>query len=256
MSITIYKPVRPWETTIFNDIVMYYQDLHCNITILELTPELLKYKAVRHGVLWSSPSGTFLIDTHDNPDVLAPFHMIDTVFKMQYSPSHVYNSKVKPFVYQCKNMQMIRNSMHHPPEPRSGLFWMGNPLYGRKLWLQECKSILNEDWQERTTPEEYLQRLRTASFALNLKGNGDFCHRMFEAFAMGCPVLSTRLTNITKHQLLPDVHYFVVDKPSDVIPRYHQLIQEPDRIATVARNASIWYDNNCEFHSYMKLLPI
>jgi hypothetical protein len=102
--------------------------------------------------------------------------------------------------------------------------------------------------------EPYIEQMSTYRIALSLSGDGEFCHRDMEAFAIEVPLLRPRLRNQVHETLRENFHYVSVDiDPEKALPaevaeavadRYQTVVGMPDYLASIARNGAEWYDRN------------
>lgn len=247
MSCIVYKPIRYYENQIANDLIN-----HFNATTLELDDMLLRYTSIKYGVVFKLDGKTIIIDTHDKTNVVAPPDA-DLVLKMQYNKHVGYGHNVKPFTYLPKSFNSIRH-FKQTNKHRFGFYWQGNTRYNRFPWLEHVSPILNTDWKETSEQTLYLDRLSTAVAALALPGNGNFSHRMIEAFAMHCPVISPVLLNQTKNLIQPNVHYFAVENKEQIRDKYFYIKDNPSKAKEITDNAYDWYLNNSAYPNYLNLI--
>jgi hypothetical protein len=124
------------------------------------------------------------------------------------------------------------------------------------------RGIMNDDpsW---IPYEPYIEQMATHRIGLSLPGDGEFCHRDMEAFAIGVSLLRPRLRNGCHDLLRENHHYISVDvdpetaSPAQVAERiaecYSSVIDRPEYLASIARNGAEWYDRNVRVPSVLDL---
>jgi hypothetical protein len=104
----------------------------------------------------------------------------------------------------------------------------------------------------------YYGEMARSQMALSLPGLGPSCHREFEGFAVGTPVLMPEFKNLYYEDILPNHHYVLADQQSNeslgvaIIRRYHEVRYDRDLLEFVSRNAMEYYDKYCRFDVSVK----
>jgi len=233
----------------------------------ETLDEYGKYKhfKLRHCIVFEHEDKKFKIiewDDRDNPIkydcreiVKSPNCMY--ILKCQCSLRSVH-PKIRPFFYFEKHNPDIFSehlqSLRDKPITSQKLYWRGNPHLGRKEVLQHLTGIMNKEWEELTSIENYWEEIATHKVALSLPGLGAACHREFEAFAVGTPVIMPVFRNRYYEKLIPDCHYIPI-KVSDgyiqrhpyemaqkIIQVYKDVINNDHLLNNIRKNAMEYYD--------------
>ena len=105
-----------------------------------------------------------------------------------------------------------------------------------------------------------------------MMGLGRACHREFEAFAVGTPVIMPTFDNKFYTDLIPDHHYIAVPRnPGDVQrkpqrvakairERYEEVKDNQDFLNLIRNNAMGYYDKYLEYREsaewFMRLLEL
>jgi hypothetical protein len=176
--------------------------------------------------------------------------------------------KIRPWTYFEQNAPLFQRKiidLRARPRSRDGLFFRGNPAYeGRAAILRALKdsgivspSVVSIPYMA------YLDEMAQHRIALALPGMGNICHREIECFGSGTPVLMPKLKNTLNDPLIPNFHYISVgtDTGTDtaavvaerILHRFREIVQWPDYLEFVARNAMAWYDANVRFPASLDL---
>ena len=191
--------------------------------------------------------------------------------KSQYDPvsySRYPYTKVRPWTYfECsaEECQPIVDELRAVERTRRQLYFRGWTSYANRARI--LNALRPSGFLEHTTSKlEYVQYLRECSqykLALSLPGHGNLCNREIEAFGIGTAVLMPRHKHQLHDPLIPDYHYVSVpvdtkhDSPLKVAraieARYHQVIDQPDYLHRIARNAIAWYEQNVRYPAALDL---
>jgi len=174
------------------------------------------------------------------------------VLKCQLRPESP--EKLRPFFYcdkgSAKFLQIFQELRSNPKNGfKSKMYWRGNAHLEREIVLTKLGSqYLNSDYMEKQHKDMFYQEMSHAKLALSLPGLGKACHREFEAFAVGTPVIMPRFDNLFYVNIIPNFHYVSVDVEGRDIAeaikeRYHEVINNTDFLAYIRQNAIEYYDN-------------
>jgi hypothetical protein len=189
-------------------------------------------------------------------------HRCKLILKSQIRPN--FNPKFRPFFYFAQHGRFFDDRveiLRKIPKTKDELFWRGRELCKggtqergkRKSILEAIKHLINKDYHTRKPKEEYYREVASSKMILSLPGLGKACHREFEAFAVGTPVIMPEFTNVYHVNLVPNYHYVSV-APHDgesmaeaIERRYHETHKDEDLLDFVATNAMAYYDRYCRF---------
>jgi hypothetical protein len=132
------------------------------------------------------------------------------------------------------------------------MYWRGNPHLNRKETIEELGSdylrgIEDGIWRA-INQNQFYREMARCKLALSLPGLGKACHREFEAFAVGTPVIMPKFNNIYYENLKPDYHYVSFDPKggrnmgSQIKSRYHEVVDDDEFLEFIRMNAMQYYD--------------
>ena len=187
------------------------------------------------------------------------------ILKCQLRPNSP--DKLRPFFFYAKSGRRFAESLpnlRQRPKKSKKLYWRGNPHMDRAKILNEIGSTyLNHDYMETRNKNVYFREIANSKIMLSLRGWGMACHREFEGFGIGTPVLMPKYDNIYLVNIIPDYHYILIEQQhgemySEAIKRrYNEVINDEDFLYYIRRNAMDYYDSYCAFHKsvdWMELL--
>ena len=184
-------------------------------------------------------------------------HLCQYVLKCQYNPTYRV-PKLRPFFYFEKTdpkgfSNICENLRDLPKTHESTISWFGNFRLGRNEILHSLKDLLNYDYQETYPLTEYYQKTAQATLVLSLPGQGKTCHREFECFGLGTPVIAPKFKNIHHVPLIENVHYICVDcrkgqHMSDAIRDRINRVTD-DELEFIRYNAMLYYDTYIRYEN-------
>jgi hypothetical protein len=137
----------------------------------------------------------------------------------------------------------VRNK--RPDKKEDGLFFTGRKWKGRRKILRRLEDIIVSC--DKLPPKEFVMKMNSHKVILSLPGHGNLCHREFEAFGVGVPVLMIKHKNTLYDPLIPDKHYISVNNYKDIKGRYEEVKDDEEYLEYVSQNAIEWFDNNCRY---------
>lgn len=212
-------------------------------------------------VIFEHGDGTFkAIDfgDRDNPEKFDSKEIIENkkcafVLKCQLRQT-INHPKIRPFFYWDKgNKQFSADIPRYRKNTRNkNLYFRGNTHLGRKQILDKLSDVLNQGYDLRVAQEQYFMEMSRHRFALSLRGMAKSCHREFEAFAVGTPVIMQYFPNVFYVNLIPDFHYISVNEDERglaacIRDRLGQVNEELWQF--VRKNAMEYYDTYIRFES-------
>jgi hypothetical protein len=200
-------------------------------------------------------------DNHDKIDTLSALSdpKCQFILKCQLRPK--YPEKLRKFFYFAKGGNQLDDQL---PRLRmvekngKKMYWRGNTHLHRGIVLNEISGHLNNDFMKTCDQNTYYREMATSKMSLSLPGLGPACHREFEAFAVGTPVIMPEFKNIYYVDLIPNHHYVSVVAESGeslgsaIIRRYHEVCGDDEFMSFVANNAMQYYDTYCSVKSSVK----
>lgn len=216
----------------------------------------------------------FIIDHIDNCDInnIKPLLSLPNckfVIKYQYKDGEYgeYSNKIFPYVYMERNpilyKKIINNISINSNIPL--MFFKGNKIYGREYILERLEKlkVLNSNYLERSNEQDYFKEMSNYKIAISLPGNGNFCHREFECFGLGIPVLMPKHKNRLYHSLIPNYHYIdpdikdndsLDDKVIKIYSKFSNKVKDNDFLNFIAANAKEYYNNYVKYDNNIKLM--
>lgn len=195
----------------------------------------------------------YIFDFDDTHDTSVWWNKADIVFKSQYYKEleHYYPPNIVPFTYfeQNNEIQTRLDDLRRVPKTLDKIIFRGTPWIFRHQYLQEAGL-----WNTDLIPvpyEQYIQELTQQRMTISIPGYGLFCHREFECFAVGTPVITTELKGLTYNPLIPGVHYIAVDSYKDVIDVQKNISDK--ELKDISEASMQWYDENVKFPNSAKL---
>lgn len=227
---------------------------------------------LRHCILFEHEDHTFKIiewDDRDNPGKYDSREIVKSplckfVLKCQYNKHKTINPKMRPFFYFDKHdPHLLSQDIERlrQKERTGDLYFRGNAHLGRDAVLDGLSAILNEGSDKIVERDVYFEEMASHKLALSLPGLGRACHREFEAFAVGTPVIMPEFRNDYYHQLIPDYHYISVDiteetiqkRPHEaiakILSRYRAVTSDDMLLGQISRNAAAYYDSYIRYES-------
>jgi hypothetical protein len=124
------------------------------------------------------------------------------------------------------------------------------------------RGIMNVDDELLDLPA-YLEEASRYRVMLGLPGMAKLSHREIEGFGIGTPVLMPKVKIRLHDPLIPDYHYVSVQVDADtphlhhmadrIARRYEEVRHDHAFLASVARNATRWYEANVRFPQSLAL---
>lgn len=183
----------------------------------------------------------------------------ELILKSQYRQGMYIRewAKVKPYFYQARHPDVVRavapvlrqREIKHkiPTLYFRGLTDRGSPP--RADVLHSLGDITNHQRKPDLKQEDFLDELSRYKIALSLSGNGNTCHREFEAMGVGTPCIMPELTNSFHAPLVSDIHYIPVpplknaaELAAAIKEKYLSVIEDDRYLEFVRQNAMRWYD--------------
>ena len=193
-------------------------------------------------------------DFEDLIDILNSNPEVVHVVKCQFNPDTPLRNDFKKAIYVPKDINLYGKVVSNIKLKRISerldkrLFFSGKKWKRRKKILRKMNTVY---YGERLSPEDFILQLSQLKIALSLPGNGNFCHREFECFGVGTPVLMPELLNQTYDPLLPNIHYISVERTDDtqelakrLDARYNEVIEDDDFLQFISDNCFHWYNKN------------
>lgn len=179
------------------------------------------------------------------------------VLKCQYNPKwHI--PKLRPYFYfektKPKQFSGRLDRLRSLPKCDTPLYWRGNMHLGRDRILGEMKDLLNCDFAERATLDDYYEEMASHQVALSLPGLGNHSHREYEAFAVGTVVLAPRFVNINHAPLIPNVHYLCSEGADPLQLRARLAATTKEELMAIRKNAMDYYDKYIRYDASVLLL--
>lgn len=172
------------------------------------------------------------------------------ILKCQLRPGSP--SKLRPFFYFEKGgwefNSQIEELRANPKIKSTKMFWRGNPHVDREGVLASLGTeYLNNDFMEKRNKNVFYGEMSVAHLVLSLPGLGKACHREFEGFGVGTPVIMPEFKNTYFVDLKPNFHYISVnvdgrDMAEAIKERYHEVVNDKDFLSFVRQNAMTYYD--------------
>jgi len=231
---------------------------------------------LKHCMLFEHENGKFKVIDWGDRDNAGKFDskeivkspMCEFVLKCQYNRFKTINPKIRPYFYFEKHNPDVFSSLlrdlRNRPKTSDKIYWRGNDHLNRKEVLEQIEDLLNDGYEELTDLETYWREITDHKLALSLPGLGKSCHREFEAFAVGTPVIMPVFQNHFFIDLVPNKHYIAVDAGPDMIhsnpsklarlvrDKYNE-VKDAD-LSHVSKAAMAYYDNYIRFEPSIKML--
>jgi len=186
-------------------------------------------------------------------------------YRMNYYTQEVYD-KLNPYTYFEKDparFQRERNMFTGVERTERSLYFRGQPWGFRVKVLRHLDDVLVPQRKKKLRMSLYFDECAKYKVGLALPGFGNACHREIEYMGMGIPVIMPVLKTSFHDPLIPGVHYFGVpvntsDSNSEEIAdkirqKYLEIIDDDDKLAKVAHNATEWYERNVLFPNSIEL---
>lgn len=220
---------------------------------------------LRHCIIFEQEDKKFKViewDDRDNPIKYDCRELVKSpnclyVLKCQCSMSSIH-PKIRPFFYFEKHNPDIfseqLDELRAKPVASQKLYWRGNLHLGRREILQHIQDVLNDGWEDLVPIEEYWKEMSSHKVALSLPGLGAACHREFEAFAVGTPVIMPIFRNRYYEKLLPDFHYIPIrvsegygerhprEMAMKIKQMYEVVVNDNGLLNFISKNAMNYYD--------------
>ena len=178
------------------------------------------------------------------------------VLKCQLRPDS--HEKLRPFFFFAKSGNKLDDQLPQlraMSKSREKLYWRGSFHLEREATLNETSQCLNADYQQTRDQNVYYRQMAQSKLALSLPGLGPACHREFEAFAVGTPVIMPYFKNIYYEGISPNYEYICIDQRTNetlgesVVRRYHEVKEDKKLLSFIAKNAMEYYDEYCSVES-------
>jgi hypothetical protein len=201
----------------------------------------------------------FLFDTHDHsnhglqmlsilkhdPSVV---HVIKSQFDTDkylptdsFSPASYYPREIGKYLDIVDEVRVHRKDS----VKRDGLFFTGKRWKGRGRVVDSLREFIPQGF--RLPFVDFVKHMSEYNVILSLPGHGNLCHREFEAFGIGVPVLMPKHKNTLYDPLIPDKHYISVDDTSQLKDKYLEVKDNKKLLKSISKNAMKWFDRNCRY---------
>ena len=230
-------------------------------------------------IVQNNETGSFFLihhhDLHYRYRVLADVMRLDKcigVLHCQYrkDKESLNEPKLFPYTYIEKDPLEFQTLIEdvHKIDVLDKLYFRGDIVAHdgrrqRRAVLPLLADVLNPDYDKRVGRDVFCNELGRSKLALGVPGNGNFCHRELECFAIQTPVLMPRLLNSYWNELIPNHHYVSVEtdwrgeKPQVVAEkirqRYFEVKDDTIFLEGVAKNAFQWYNDNVAYPANVNL---
>ena len=191
------------------------------------------------------------------------------VLKAQYRDNYyseeVYK-KLIPYTYFEKDpnrFQRERGMFTDVERTEKPLYFRGQPWGFRVKVLKHLDDVLVPQRKKKLRMSLYFEECAKFKVGLALPGFGNACHREIEYIGMGIPVIMPVLKTRFHDPLVPGKHYFGIPIDTStasgeqiaqmVREVYYQVIDDNERLAEVAENATEWYERNVLFPNSLEL---
>jgi len=97
----------------------------------------------------------------------------------------------------------------------------------------------------------YFEEINQNKLCLSLDGRGGISHRDLEIFAAGTALVRPKIEQKFQNELIPDFHYFCVDRIKDskkqfelILQKFNSIKFDNERLEQIASNGLKWYEEN------------
>ncbi len=181
---------------------------------------------------------------------LESFHLLKSQFPKDFEAT----DNITPALYYpqdlYKYLSIVDAVREHEPDKIDGLFFTGKKWKGRRRILRALSNIIVSC--DKLPLVDFTKKMKEYKVILSLPAHGNLCHREFEAFGIGVPVLMPEHTNKLYDPLIPNEHYVSVSHWTELEERYNEVKDDKEFLEYISKNAMEWFDRNCRYPNCYK----
>lgn len=183
-----------------------------------------------------------LLIKRNNPNDIA-------VISQHTNLNDIPKCKVKKGIYfplESHDYSFIYQKRKSFSEQIDKFYFVGNPInhVDRVSTINELKdSKYFYGGFEKISVPDYYEDIIKYKVGLSIKGIGDLCHRDFEYFGMGVPLMRKEFKNELNPPLIPNVHYIAVDENISYVERFLEVKDDEKFLNFISNNAKNYFDS-------------